>query len=123
EAGASGGTGPKTVETPVIVTREPGGAVTEMEGKAQKGDKRPLEKTSGPESSDWDTAQGPSRRKAGKMVAVRAPKESVSAAPVQDKGQSSEGASKREQFQLPGSLLVKIHNYSGTMTQWGLMVI
>lgn len=122
-AGASGGTGPKPVETPVIVTREPGGPGTEIEGKAQKADKRSHEKTRGPESSDWDTAPGPGRRKTSKMAAVQAPKKSVSAAPVQDKEQATEGANKREQFQLPGSLLVKIHNYSGTPTQWGLMVI
>lgn len=123
EAGATGVPGPKPVETPVIVTREPGGPGTEIEGKAQKGDKRSREKTPGPDSSYWDTAPGPGRPKTGKMVAVRPPKESVSGARVQDKGQASEGASKREQFQLPGSLLVKIHHYSGAMTQWGLMVI
>ena len=123
EASARGGPGPKQVDTPVIVTREPGQAGGEKEIQVQRRGKGTSEQPPGSESPDWDTAPGPGRKKSGKAVAVRAPKESVPAAPVQDKSQVSEEANKREQFQLPGSLLIKIHNYSGAMTRWGLMVI
>jgi hypothetical protein len=123
DASARGGPAPKQVETPVIVTREPVQAGGEKESTAQGQVKGTSEQPPASESSDWDTAPGPGRKKAGKAVAVRAPKESVPAASVQDTGQASEEANKRVQFQLPGSLLVKIHNYSGVMTRWGLMVI
>ncbi len=117
------GAGPKPVETPVIVTREPSGPDAEKQGKEPKQDKGTLEQMPGAESSSWDTAPVPGRKKPGKAIAARPPKESPAAVPVQDKTQTSDAAEKREQFQLPGSLLVRIHNYSGAVTQWGLMVI
>jgi hypothetical protein len=36
---------------------------------------------------------------------------------------ASADAAKGERFQLPGSLLVKIKNYEGSLTKWGIMVI
>jgi hypothetical protein len=123
EARARGGPGPKQVETPVILTREPGQPGGEKESTVQRGGKGAYEQPPGSESPDWDTAPGPRRKKAGKAVALRTPKVSAPAAPVQDKSQASEDANKGAQFQLPGSLLIKIHNYSGMMTRWSLMVI
>lgn len=123
EVGARGGPGPKQVQTPVIVTREPGQPGGEKESTVQRRGKGTDEQPPVSESPDWDTVPGPGRKKAGRVVSVRPPTESVPAAPVQDKSQASEESNKREQFQLPGSLVVKIHNYSGVMTQWGLMVI
>ncbi|MGO9569811.1 MAG: hypothetical protein ACLP5H_19940 [Desulfomonilaceae bacterium] len=123
DTSALSGDGPKPVGTPVIVTREPGQPAGEKEEKAQVGGKGAYEQPPGSKSPEWDTAPGPVRKKAGKAAAVRGPKEITPASPVQDKSQASEEANKREQFQLPGSLLVKIHNYSGMVTRWGLMVI
>ena len=123
EAGTRGGPGPKQVDTPLNVTREPGQSGGEKESTVHRRAKGTYEQPTGLESPDWDTAPGPGRKKAGKAVAARTPNESVPAVPVQDKSQASEAANKREQFQLPGSLLVKIHNYSGMMTRWSLMVI
>lgn len=124
EARSPAGISPRPVETPVIVTKEPGrSSPVDLGAKVRKRGKRTSEQLTGSEPSGWDTVPKPAEDKSEKVPEVKAPKEITSAAPAQNKTHVPEEASKREQFQLPGSLLVKIHNYSGVMTQWGLMVI
>ncbi|MGB6067826.1 MAG: hypothetical protein WBG50_23720 [Desulfomonilaceae bacterium] len=117
------GSGPKSVETPVIVTREPGATATEKQGKSGKKAKRVPGKLTVPGLSEWDTVPSPPREKAGKIAEARARKKNVTLATPKQKNLASREPGKAEQFQLPGSLLVRIHNYSGTPTKWGLMVI
>ena len=58
-------------------------------------------------------------RIAGKLARKRAPE--VSSSPSPPVAATEPG--RTDQFQLPGSLTVKIHHYSGTVPKWGLMVI
>ncbi len=128
---------PKIVETPIIVprapSREPAPALHQVENtpvppaKADADTLRTLERTAdrGPEGG----AAG-HRKKTG---IKRGPVTGGSpVAPVQTPDPSGSSVSKRrvedaegkkERFELPGSLLIAIEDYEGSLSKWGLMVI
>lgn len=107
---------PRPVDTPVIETKQPGGTGTSE--REETGSGQPLSESSKqaghPEQIATVPTEGPKKqdRKQRSTSSV-----ALTKAPNQD------DRSKTEQFQLPGSVAVKIPDYSGTIAKWGLMVI
>ncbi|HMK36648.1 MAG TPA: hypothetical protein VK463_16360, partial [Desulfomonilaceae bacterium] len=113
--GARVANGPKAVETPVIVTREP-----------EQADSKPTQK-----GADTSSIVGPADDSANQS-AVRTGEtgESAKTETKQDSGAlkaaavgNTAEAEDKAQFQLPGSLKVRIHDYSGDLPKWAVMVI
>jgi hypothetical protein len=103
----------KTGESPSVEARVPEPTVAVAEASDNAGDP-PVKSGTILETTPQDKG-GPTKQK------ISPKKETVATAPpsapeITDK-------SKAEQFQLPGSMTVKIHNYSGAVAKWGLMVI
>jgi len=116
----------KPVETPVIVSRAPADS-TPPERVARK-KKTPATKAQEPksEASQEGTGGEASREASTESQAADSAakrKEPPTAPPSQARLPDSTDQERPEQFQLPGSLLVKVQNYSGTFAKWGLMVI
>ncbi len=122
---------PRPVETPVISPREP--AVPEASAGKKKAASGPVrDRSDGPESRppatgrdfpEPDDTGAPAEGKAKKTgTGVASPPLSPST-PGSEKASDQDERGKQEPFQLPGSLMVKIHNYAGTSVQWGMMVI
>ncbi|MBI5250843.1 MAG: hypothetical protein HY912_15245 [Desulfomonile tiedjei] len=110
----AGATAPQPVDTPVIVTVQPNETVVSepqepaVSGPVSEPAKQEVQQTSPP------PADGPKKHDRRQSDA---PSGSLT------KAHDQEDRSKNEQFQLPGSVTVKIQNYSGTPAKWGLMVI
>lgn len=131
--GASRATAAKALETPVIVSRGPADAVTQEKPARKKKRAEAKAREATPERDKGDTAaakpgedspptpQAPEQAKVEDSGARQ--KEPPAAAAPQAKLQEPSDQAKPEQFQLPGSLLVKVQNYSGTFAKWGVMVI
>ncbi|AFM25668.1 hypothetical protein [Desulfomonile tiedjei] len=103
----------KTEEGPSVEARVPEPTVAVAE--ATDGASDPAVKTGTILETTPQDKGGPTKQKTSpkkEVVATTPP----SAPEINDK-------SKAEQFQLPGSMTVKIHNYSGAVAKWGLMVI
>jgi hypothetical protein len=104
---------PKPGEGPLVEARGPEPTATVAEPPDGVGD--PVVKLGTIVETTPHDKGGPTKQKAlpkKDVVATASP----SAPVIDDK-------SKAEQFQLPGSMSVKIHNYSGAVARWGLMVI
>jgi hypothetical protein len=107
---------PKPVDTPVVIPKGPDDRGVTSGTKA------------GPEAVSASAAQ----EDPGAKSAVQVNKESSpdrenkpsESSPIRESAsrKTAEGEEKT-QFQLPGSLRVHIHDYSGTPAKWGLMVI
>lgn len=108
-------TSPKAVETPVIVPKEseqgapqsPKKASGTGDPAASRGDGGAHSALMGVKASD--AGKGQRKEESGSVKEASAGK----APEVEDKSL----------FQLPGSLKVRIHDYSGSLAKWGLMVI
>jgi len=116
----------KPVETPVIVSRAPADSTpTEKVGrkkktsaaKAQEAKSETSQEGTGGKASGEASTESQAAESAAKQ------KEPPIASPSQAKLPEATDQARPEQFQLPGSLLVKVQNYSGTFAKWGLMVI
>ncbi|MBI4964307.1 MAG: hypothetical protein HY913_13600 [Desulfomonile tiedjei] len=127
-----GTSGAKAVETPVIVSRGPGEpAPQEKPGrKKRRGETKTQEAKAEPDKEPKGgeaTAVAPSGPQAGEQAKVEdgaaKQKEPAPQTAAQTKPPEPADQAKSEQFQLPGSLVVKVQNYSGTLAKWGLMVI
>jgi hypothetical protein len=123
---------PRLVETPIVVTREPSkvartGEKSEQQrepGKGELDEKAPGEEGApsppGPEKpAKIQESRIKKPDKVGKLDAGDIPD-----AVTQKRAASEPGAeSKREKYQLPGSLRVDVTDYKGTKVKWGLLVI
>jgi len=121
---------PRQIETPVISSREP--VATEPQAKKKPGAGPRTEKPEGSETgptatgrptSDPDhTAASPEDKSPKTARTVASPFPRVPT-PGPKRMPARQEIAREEPFQLPGSLLVKIHNYTGSSVQWGMMVI
>ncbi len=101
---------PRPVETSVI----PSGLPSPTEDK---------NKTKIPLVSSGSEQSAPQETRPDKTAESSPTKESVVKPPVRKETPDWNETTRSEQFRLPGSLLVKIHNYSGSSVTWGLAVI
>lgn len=126
-AGAPVETG-KAVGTPVITGRAPGDSPPQEKGRKKKkiaelGTQEAEKTAPAGEIAAADTPAPPDSSAAVKAQEQR-PVETPRPAPaVASKPRESADQGKSEQFQLPGSLVVKIPGYAGTMAKWGLLVV
>ena len=79
-------------------------------------------------SDETDTAHGKERtattgKKGSEADRQGTAERDTRKAKAQIAGSEPFEADKEERFQLPGSLLVKIKDYEGSLTKWGIMVI
>lgn len=110
---------PALVEKPVIVSREPGDQkVPEKNERVNETKGRPTKpEASGPTQESISTPRTSGATSKG-PVAGRATE-----APSVQKTAPEPDQSKEERYELPGSLSVRIKNYTGSTVKWGLMVI
>jgi hypothetical protein len=112
----SDGAGPRPVDTPVIETKQPlamGTSDREGTGSGQPLSE-PLKQGGHPEQMATTPTEGPKKQDR---------KQHSTPGVVPTKAADQEDRSKNEQFQLPGSMAVRIPDYAGTVAKWGLMVI
>ncbi len=127
---------PKAIDTSITRIAQAGPVAPDMQPKQQ-----PAPKTPGPPSSQGtgqETPPGSEKEKSQQEpTAQKAPADnSLRDQRVQDPGsvQKTSGAGKKdtpdweaetrsEQFQLPGSIMVKIQGYSGNTVNWDLAVV
>jgi len=122
---------PKPVETPVISPPEPVAGPGEAQGKKLSPDAVPAESEEPPKAGTPPGEAAPDGEFTGGSVTGKSRKGPRSgpvakpALPVTapKKSLEPEEPAKSEQFQLPGSFVVKIPNYTGSPRKWGLMVI
>jgi len=127
----SGHFAPRTVETPVIVSREPTAAGPEQEKakppqEPSQESAAPNEARKGPRkgtSEERGETKSPGRDKGKKAAQPPASKPLESSVASAQKTPEIADRARPEQFQLPGSMMVKIHSYTGTTVKWGVMVI
>ena len=103
-------TSPKPVDTPVIETKQPGGIAPPEPQRIESPDalSQAAQQTAPP------STEAPKRQdRKHQEVSLGS----------STKPHDQEEKTKAEQFQLPGSMTVRIHNYSGTLPKWGLVVI
>ncbi len=121
----------KAVERPSIVTREPQpAAVSDREPARKAGVKATSEESAAPTREKVvaampktaDQPPEPGEQK-GKTVQETDTKKADPAAIPSKTPPEPEDRRRSEQFQLPGSLIVRIQNYSGAPVKWDLMVI
>ena len=126
--GAAAQFAPKTVETPVIdskVTSSPLERLDDGKGGQQAGPESP---------TPTDARKGPRKGNSEELVSGKtsvqekskkfgAGKGADGPHPAESKLPAQVDRGRPEQFQLPGSLLIRIHSYTGTTVKWGLMVI
>lgn len=109
-------TRPKPVDTPVIVTKEP-------EDQGSKDGKKVGAEASDSATTRVDpTAKSPLHENK-ELASDKGPKPHGSGPTREAAIRKTVEAEEKPQFQLPGSLKVHIHDYSGTPPKWGLMVI
>jgi hypothetical protein len=128
-AGATSQYAPKTVETPVTDSREPSTPPERIQMT-----KSSRETGTAETPTPIDVRKGPRKGNSEELISGKttvreksrkpgADKVAEVAHPVENKQPAQGDRSRPEQFQLPGSLVVRIHNYTGTTVKWGLMVI
>ncbi len=101
---------PKPVDTPVIETKQPSGiATTEFQRIESPDPVSQAPQQTAPPSIESPNTQGRKHQEASLGSST--------------KPHDQEEKTKAEQFQLPGSMTVRIQNYSGTLPKWGLVVI
>lgn len=108
------GTGTKQADNPAIETKQPG--VTTALAPQERQAAEPLLQPSKTETQQ-SAPPVPDATKKREPKLPDAPTGTVA------KARDPEERTKSEQFQLPGSVKVKIQNYSGNPAKWGLMVI
>lgn len=111
----SEGEGPRPVDTPVIETKQPGGAGTSEREETGAGQplSEPSKQGGQPEQIATTPTEGPKKQD-------RMQHSTSGVAPTKAR---EEDRSKTEQFQLPGSVAIRIPDYSGKVAKWGLMVV
>lgn len=138
---------PKAPDSPAIVTRKPSDKASSADSKhSARAPEAILEKAHGADAKKRNRSDGAGSRKTQQTNkgSGHPPKASdASLATDSKKGESASGrretskrggqkgragaapseSDKEERFQLPGSLLVKIKGYEGSLIKWGIMVI
>lgn len=101
--------GPKTIDTPVVVSKDPASSSASKMIHSESASKE----------------QPESRIDASTKTAKfeKTDKDTESKATITTTASITDEKSRSEQFQLPGSLKIRIHDYSGTPVKWALMVI
>jgi hypothetical protein len=107
--------GPRAVETPVIVTKE----------SQQSGPQTPKKRSGAtePSATSGDTSAQSALMGDKPPDAGKGQKKEESVSVKEAAAGKAPEVEDKSLFQLPGSLKVRIHDYSGSLAKWGLMVI
>ena len=124
---------PKAGESPAIVARQPASATaSQTESTAQPSSESTQQESAskekdrsvtGPSSGTASVEESKGKDKKGKEPETALSPRIPPPLSPRKTTLEQEDHSRAEQFQLPGSLIIKIHNYAGVVPKWGLMVI